>query len=151
MVRSRSFLAVRVQIRCFQALKPDGVFLAAMLGGETLQELRSACRCCAQCANGEKQFSAGRCRYGTNWRGFSAHFPVRAWKVCVVRLPVELHSHTSVLLLRDCAELLSGAGFALPTVDADVITARYPDMFTLVDHLQNMGENNAVLNRGPAV
>ena len=28
--------------RCRQALKPDGVFLASMLGGSTLQELRSA-------------------------------------------------------------------------------------------------------------
>jgi SAM-dependent methyltransferase len=29
--------------KCKQALKPDGVFLAAMIGGATLQELRSVC------------------------------------------------------------------------------------------------------------
>ncbi|XP_052201049.1 putative methyltransferase At1g22800, mitochondrial isoform X3 [Diospyros lotus] len=30
-------------IQCRQALKPDGLFLAAILGGETLKELRIAC------------------------------------------------------------------------------------------------------------
>lgn len=29
--------------QCRRALKPDGLFLAAMFGGETLQELRIAC------------------------------------------------------------------------------------------------------------
>ena len=29
--------------QCQRALKPDGLFLAAMLGGNTLQELRIAC------------------------------------------------------------------------------------------------------------
>jgi NADH dehydrogenase [ubiquinone] 1 alpha subcomplex assembly factor 5 len=30
-------------IQCRLALKPDGLFLAAILGGETLKELRIAC------------------------------------------------------------------------------------------------------------
>jgi NADH dehydrogenase [ubiquinone] 1 alpha subcomplex assembly factor 5 len=29
--------------QCRHALKPDGLFLGAMLGGQTLQELRIAC------------------------------------------------------------------------------------------------------------
>ena len=29
--------------QCRRALKPDGLFLAAMWGGQTLQELRIAC------------------------------------------------------------------------------------------------------------
>ena len=32
-----------VMTQCRQALKPDGLFLSAMLGGNTLQELRIAC------------------------------------------------------------------------------------------------------------
>ena len=42
-------------------------------------------------------------------------------------------------------DLLTGAGFALPTVDADTLTVRYPDMWTLVEHLQGMGEQGAGL------
>lgn len=30
-------------LQCRHALKPDGLFLAAMFGGHTLQELRIAC------------------------------------------------------------------------------------------------------------
>jgi hypothetical protein len=32
-----------VMAQCQRALKPDGLFVAAMLGGHTLQELRIAC------------------------------------------------------------------------------------------------------------
>ena len=46
---------------------------------------------------------------------------------------------------RDIGDLLSAAGFALPTVDADTITVRYPDAFTLYHHLQMMGEQGAGL------
>jgi len=31
---------------------------------------------------------------------------------------------------------MSSAGFSLPTVDHDTITIPFPDMFTLVEHLQ---------------
>lgn len=36
-------------------------------------------------------------------------------------------------------------------MDTDVLTMRYPDLFTLMDHLQGMGENNAVRLRPNAV
>jgi hypothetical protein len=36
-------------------------------------------------------------------------------------------------------------------VDHDVITIRYPDMWTLMEHLHGMGETNATLARAPHV
>jgi NADH dehydrogenase [ubiquinone] 1 alpha subcomplex assembly factor 5 len=36
-------------------------------------------------------------------------------------------------------------------VDTDVLTLRYPDLFTLIDHLQGMGEQGAVLQRPASV
>eukprot|EP00753_Platysulcus_tardus_P020047 PLAT7715.2.p1 GENE.PLAT7715.2~~PLAT7715.2.p1 ORF type:complete len:337 (+),score=118.39 PLAT7715.2:59-1012(+) len=49
----------------------------------------------------------------------------------------------------DAGSLLSGAGFAIPTVDTDVVTVEYPDAFVLMEHLGRMGENNAALMRRP--
>jgi NADH dehydrogenase [ubiquinone] 1 alpha subcomplex assembly factor 5 len=43
--------------------------------------------------------------------------------------------------------LLTSAGFKLPTVDVDDISVTYPNMFTLCEHLQGMGESNAASNR----
>jgi len=45
--------------------------------------------------------------------------------------------------IADCGNLLSRAGFALPTVDSDVLKVNYPDAFALLDELRNMGEQNA--------
>lgn len=102
--------------QCRDALKPDGVFLACMLGGDTLQELRSA----FAVADTE--------RLG----GVSPHISPFAKNT-------------------DCGNLLSGAGFAIPTVDVDTVTVRYPDMYTLCEHLRGMGETNASLSRLPYV
>lgn len=99
-----------------RVLKPDGAFLCAMLGGNTLQELRSAF------AVADQERSGG------------------------------VAPHVSPLArLGDAGSLLSGAGFALPTVDHDTIVCRYPDMFTLTAHLHGMGEQNAGVSRAPAV
>lgn len=43
------------------------------------------------------------------------------------------------------------AGFTLPTVDHETLTIRYPDFFTLCEHLRGMGESNANLTRAPHV
>jgi len=95
-----------------RVLKPDGVFLASMLGGSTLQELRH----CFYLAEQERRGG--------------------------------LSSHASPLAMpSDAASLLQGAGFALPTVDVDTITVSYPDVFTLMEHLQRMGEGQASLSR----
>ena len=48
----------------------------------------------------------------------------------------------------DGAALLQRAGFALPAVDVDRITVRYPDLPALVRDLRAMGETSALA--GPA-
>jgi NADH dehydrogenase [ubiquinone] 1 alpha subcomplex assembly factor 5 len=93
-----------------RVLKPDGVFLAAMLGGETLQELRDAF------------YEAEMKRSG----GVSPHLSPMAG-------------------VGDVGNLLSGAGFGLPTVDADTFTIGYPSPQALYRHLRGMGESNAAL------
>lgn len=98
--------------QCRAALKPDGLFLAAMLGGETLRELRIACT------------AAQLEREG----GISPRV-------------------SPLVQVRDAGNLLTGAGFALPTVDVDKYIMRYPSAMELVDHLRSMGEGNAVSQR----
>jgi len=93
-------------------LKPDGVFLGAMLGGETLQELRSSF------AIAELE------RYG----GVANHLS-----------PFVRDS--------EIGGLVQGAGFNLPTADSDLLTVRYPDMFTMMEHLRGMGETNSTFIR----
>jgi len=44
----------------------------------------------------------------------------------------------------DGAGLLQRAGFALPVVDVDRMTVRYPDLFALVRDLRAMGETNVL-------
>lgn len=95
-------------------LKPDGVFLAAMLGGETLQELRSSFAVAEQDLYG----------------GVSPHIS-----------PFVRDS--------EIGGLITGAGMNLPTVDSDLVTIRYPDLFTLCEHLRGMGESNATNIRNP--
>jgi len=95
-----------------RVLKPDGVFLGAMLGGETLQELRSSFAVAEQERHG----------------GVSSHLS-----------PFVRDS--------EIGGLIQGAGFNLPTADSDLLTVRYPDMFTLMEHLRGMAETNATFIR----
>jgi SAM-dependent methyltransferase len=96
-----------IQIR--QALRDDGLFLGAMLGGESLHELRTALM------QGEIAEEQGA---GPRVSPFAE--------------------------LRDAGALLQRAGFALPVVDRDIITATYPNAFELMAALRGMGESNAV-------
>ncbi|KAI3319072.1 S-adenosyl-L-methionine-dependent methyltransferase, partial [Xylariaceae sp. AK1471] len=48
---------------------------------------------------------------------------------------------------RDVGGLLQKAGFKMLTVDVDDIIVDYPDSFALMQDIQAMGENNAVLGR----
>jgi len=89
-------------------LQPDGVFIGAMLGGNTLQELRSSL------------VLADTERFG----GVTPHMSPLASP-------------------RDIGDLMSAAGFNMVSVDVDTITINYPDLFTLIAHLQGMGENGA--------
>jgi SAM-dependent methyltransferase len=99
-----------IQIR--RALKPDGLLLGAMLGGETLHELRAAL--------------------------MQAELDQEAGASPRVSPFAEL---------RDMGALLQRAGFALPVVDRDRITLRYPGALELMAALRAMGESNAVAAR----
>jgi NADH dehydrogenase [ubiquinone] 1 alpha subcomplex assembly factor 5 len=58
--------------------------------------------------------------------------------------------HVSPLAdVRDMGGLLQKAGFKMLTVDVDDIIVDFPDTFALMQDLQSMGENNAILGREP--
>lgn len=48
---------------------------------------------------------------------------------------------------RDVSNLLSRAGFTLLTVDIDEVKVNYPSMWELMEDLNDMGEQNAILER----
>jgi NADH dehydrogenase [ubiquinone] 1 alpha subcomplex assembly factor 5 len=95
-----------------RVLKPDGVLIGALLGDETLFELRSSLMLAEQEREG----------------GISAHI-------------------SPTIGIRDLGNVISAAGFNLPTVDSDSLTVYYPDIFVLMKHLQSMGENNILSER----
>ena len=99
-----------IQVR--QALRPDGLFLGALAGGQTLIELREAF--------------------------FAAETEIRSGASPRV-LPM-----TDV---RDLGALLQRAGFALPVVDRDVLTVRYPSALHLMRDLRAMGAGNVLVER----
>ena len=103
-----------LQIR--QALKTDGLFLASMLGGGTLTELRD----------------------------------------CLTEAEVSITGGLSPRVspfadVRDLGALLQRAGFALPVVDADVVTVSYENPMKLLYDLRGMGESNAVAEAKPGL
>jgi SAM-dependent methyltransferase len=98
------------QIR--RILKPDGLLLAAMLGGATLTELRQS----------------------------------------FVAAEAELEGGASPRVapfadVRDLGGLLQRAGFALPVVDADVVTVAYATPLHLMRELRAMGAGNMLVDR----
>jgi SAM-dependent methyltransferase len=99
-----------IQIR--RALKPDGLLLAALLGGDTLTELRQSF------AAAESEIEGG------------------------------ISPRVAPLAdIRDIGALLQRAGFALPVVDSERITARYDTVFALMHDLRRMGATNALTER----
>jgi SAM-dependent methyltransferase len=94
------------------ALRPDGLFLAALLGGQTLMELKEAL-----------SVAESEIRGGASPRV----------------IPTADVS--------DLGALLQRAGFALPVVDRDVITARYATALELFRELKAMGASNALSDR----
>lgn len=95
-----------------RALKPDGLFLACLLGGDSLAELRAAF------AGAETELRGG--------------------------LSPRVAPFAD---LRTLGSLLQRAGFALPVVDLDTVTVRYPDPFALFADLRAMGWTNALAER----
>lgn len=47
----------------------------------------------------------------------------------------------------DVGQLITNAGFNLPTIDIDTIHFSFPNAPILMEHLQRMGEGNACMNR----
>ena len=99
-----------IQIR--RALKPDGLLLAALIGGDSLRELRDAF------AAAESEVEGG--------------------------ISPRVAPFADV---RDLGALLQRAGFALPVVDADRLTVRYPSAFALMRDLRHMGATNVLRER----
>lgn len=96
-------------IQSMLALKPDGLFLAAIFGGETLKELRIACTIAQMEREG----------------GISPRV-------------------SPLAQVRDAGNLLTRAGFTLPSVDVDEYTVKYESALELIEHLRAMGETNAL-------
>jgi NADH dehydrogenase [ubiquinone] 1 alpha subcomplex assembly factor 5 len=97
-----------------RVLRPDGVFLGSLLGGETLAELRSA------------------------------------WVAAESERDGGVSPHVSPMMgVADAGNLLSAAGFGIPTVDSDVFTIEYPSPVAVMEHLQAMGEASAALGARP--
>jgi len=47
----------------------------------------------------------------------------------------------------DVGQLITSAGFTLPTVDIDTIHFSFPNAMVMMEHLQRMGEGNVCWNR----
>ncbi|CAL5097886.1 unnamed protein product [Urochloa decumbens] len=153
-------------IQCRLALKPDGLFLAAILGGETLKELRIACTIAqmereggisprmsplAQCEHRErkemKRLTCGPINKGTidfsqmvEWSQQNMELVERScffWSEALPNTPLR--------------NLLTRAGFTLPGVDVDKYTVKYNSALELVEHLRAMGETNALFQRNPVL
>jgi SAM-dependent methyltransferase len=99
-----------IQIR--RALKPDGLLLAALLGGDSLTELREAF------AEAESEIEGG--------------------------ISPRVAPFGDV---RELGALLQRAGFALPVVDSDRVTARYGNGLALMRDLRRMGAGNILSER----
>jgi len=99
-----------IQIR--RALKPDGLLLAALIGGDSLHELRESF------AEAESEIEGG--------------------------VSPRVAPFADV---RELGALLQRAGFALPVVDSDRLTVRYPTVFGLMRDLRRMGATNILSER----
>ncbi|CAH2353346.1 hypothetical protein CLIB1423_10S02894 [[Candida] railenensis] len=96
-----------------RVLKPDGVFLGTIVGGDTLYELRTSLQLAEQERMG----------------GMSP------------RVSPLVH-------LNDVGSLLNRAGFSMLTIDSeDIVVGGYPDIVSICEDLQYMGEQNSVLSR----
>ena len=99
-----------IQIR--RALKADGLLLAALIGGDSLTELREAF------AEAESEVEGG--------------------------VSPRVAPFADV---RELGALLQRAGFALPVVDSDRLTVRYPTALALMRDLRRMGATNVLSER----
>ena len=99
-------------VQILNTLKPDGLFMAALFGGSTLHELRTAM--------------------------YQAETELENGLSPRVSPPIDV---------RDLGNLMVRTGFALPVVDADIVTVYYSDPLKLLRDLRGMGETNASNDR----
>ncbi|XP_031374641.1 putative methyltransferase At1g22800, mitochondrial isoform X3 [Punica granatum] len=130
-------------IQCKLGLKPDGLFLAAILGGETLKLFMPTCLCeidvILRSNMPDKFLYTVFCMY-------------RELRIACTIAQMEREGGISprvspLAQVRDAGNLLTRAGFSLPGVDVDEYTVRYKSAFELIEHLRAMGETNALLQR----
>lgn len=96
-----------------RVLKPDGMFMGTIFGGDTLYELRTS----LQLAELERRGGI------------------------TPRVSPLVH-------LNDIGSLLNRAGFSMLTIDSeDIVVGGFPDIVSVCEDLQAMGEQNAVLSR----
>ena len=136
-----------------RVLRPDGAFLAAFLGGDTLQELR-----CAPLHPAQQRAMGALLRpappptqpftRATTTTTTTPCAPPRS--LCSSAAEQERDGGVSprvspMMRVADAGNLLAGAGFGLPLVDADTFTIEYPSPAALFEHLRAMGGSNAAL------
>jgi NADH dehydrogenase [ubiquinone] 1 alpha subcomplex assembly factor 5 len=141
------WLGILVQIR--EALQPDGLFLGAMFGGETLFELRlQLLRQALLSANDLFRRTSLQLAEVEREGGISPHIsPMTGWFIAVPSQYSEFYVWADT---RDVSNLLSRAGLTLLTVDIDEVKVGYPSMWELMEDLKYMGEGNAVVGRSDA-
>ncbi|KAJ9110872.1 hypothetical protein QFC19_001381 [Naganishia cerealis] len=106
-----------------RALKPDGVFMGSMIGGDTLFELRPGLLNVSTALQLAEQERSG---------GISPRISPMADP-------------------SDASNLMGRAGFSLLTVDVEDVKISYPSIWELMEDLRDMGESNAVLGRRPFI
>jgi len=106
-----------------QSLIPDGLFLAAILGGDTLFELRGSIQLAEQERKG----------------GVAPHISPMA--------STTRAKTTLIEDVRDIGNLLGRANFKLLTIDVEDIVIVYPDVTSLLADLRASGDSAAHINR----
>ncbi|GAX75078.1 hypothetical protein CEUSTIGMA_g2522.t1 [Chlamydomonas eustigma] len=120
--------------QCRFALKPDGLLLAALLGGDTLQELRISC------SVAQMEVLGG---VSSVVSPLAQHRSVAETEALGGVLSVV----SPLAQVRDAGNLLTRAGMAMPTVDLDSFKLFYACPTDVIKHLRVMGESNAVIHR----
>ncbi len=111
-----------------KCLKPDGVFLGATFGENTLQELRHVSLFSFRSLLTHRFRSSIYLAEQEREGGFATHV-------------------SPFTRVSDIGNLITRAKLALPTIDMEEMKMAYSDMFVLLKDLKGMGESNAVIHR----
>ncbi|KAL7694444.1 putative methyltransferase type 11, S-adenosyl-L-methionine-dependent methyltransferase [Plasmopara halstedii] len=117
-------------------LKPDGAFVAAVLGGDSLQELRSAF------ILGDQERQGGISPH------ISPFMNIGDAGNLLSATGFNLCTGVTILSLFSYSRCVTNNKMLMLTVDTDYICVEYPNAFVLMEHLRGMGENHAVSSKG---